>query len=90
MTKRKSKFGHYKKSHVRIYEKDSNGKKYSRPATYAEEMKIKYGIIGSFIVLIRAIIAVIIGYGIAEAFEAPLWGCILAAIILFMTMWTDG
>ena len=42
MTKRKSKFGHYKKSHVRIYEKDSNGKKYSRPATYAEEMKIKY------------------------------------------------
>lgn len=90
MTKRKSKFGYYARSHVRIYEKDSNGKKYSRPATYAEEMKIKYGIIGSFIVLIRSITAGIFGYVITEAVEAPLWVCILVAIILFVTMWTDG
>ena len=90
MTKHKSSSGHYRKSHVRIYEKTVDGKRYSRPASYAEEMKIKYGIMGNFIVLIRAIIAGIIGYGIAEAAGAPLWGCFLAFIVLFGSMWLNG
>lgn len=83
--------GYFSRSHIRIYEKGPDGKKYSRPATYKEEMTIKYGVFGTIFVYIKAILtATLLSTFVIYFYDLPLWICLLVIPFAFFTTWFNG